>query len=267
MFLLGDAQLGIGEANAAAESFSAALNVTKINEGLKSTAQVRPLYRLSDAMVATGEFQQANEAQERAFALMRNELGPNNPQLLPAILLLIDWYESNRRYFAAKILYMEAIRIADQVIPVDDLRRIELSRAFVEGMRNTVYPPMDNLDRFRGFEIQVPGYEPPPPGSTLPSSYLLGLHALNEVIRLVETHAPDDVQNLATAKLNLADWHQLFGRESKATRLYREIWLSLESRPEHRASFVLMTQNCSTYVYPSTTSKLTRNRTGLLSYC
>ena len=104
--VLGDAQLGLGEAEDAVKSFTAALNVTRMNEGLHSTDQLTSLYRISGAMTALGDFQNANDAQERAYAIMRNQLGAKNPQLLPSMLKLIDWYESNRRYSAAKILYI-----------------------------------------------------------------------------------------------------------------------------------------------------------------
>ena len=103
-------------------------------------------------------------------------------------------------------------------------------------MRNTVFPPMDSDTRFRAFEIEVPGYEPPPPGKSPPSSYALGQRALVDVVAFVETYAPSDEETIAIANLNLADWHQLFGRESKATRMYREIWQELDSLPALRES-------------------------------
>lgn len=234
--VLGDAQLGLGNAEDAAESFASALNVTRMNNGLHSTDQLTSLYRIASALSVAGDYQKANEAQERAYGIMLNQLGARNPQLLPSMLRLIDWYESNRRFSAAKILYIEAIRLANRAIPSDDVRQVELSRAFAEGMRNTVFPPMDGETRFRGFEVQVPGYEPPPPGKSPPSSYSLGGRALADVVTFVETHAPSDQETIAKAKLNLADWHQLFGRESKATRMYREIWRELESLPEFRES-------------------------------
>ncbi len=234
--VLGDAQLGLGNAEDAAESFASALNVTRMNKGLHSTDQLTSLYRIAGALAIAGDYQQANEAQERAYGIMLNRLGVKNPQLLPSMLKLIDWYESNRRFSAAKILYIEAIQLANRAIPSDDVRQVELARAFAIGMRNTVFPPMDGETRFRGFEVQVPGYEPPPPGKSPPSSYSLGRHALVDVVNFVETHAPSDQETIAMAKLNLADWHQLFGRESKATRMYREIWRELDSLPELRES-------------------------------
>ena len=234
--VLGDAQLGLGDVEDAVDSFTSALNVTRMNKGLNATDQLIPLYRIAGAQAELGEYQHANEAHERAYAIMLNHLGAKNPQLLPSMLTLIDWYESNRRFSAAKILYIEAIQLANRAIPKDDVRQVELSRAFATGMRNTVFPPMDGDSRYRAFEVEVPGYEPPPPGKSPPSSYSLGQRALVDVVRFVETHAPSDRETVATARLNLADWHQLFGRESKATRMYREIWIELESLPELRES-------------------------------
>lgn len=234
--VLGDAQLGLGEAERAVESFTSSLNVTRMNKGLNSTDQLPSLYRIAGAFAAAGDYQSANEAHERAYAIMLNRLGAKNPQLLPSMLKLIDWYESNRRFSAAKILYIEAIQLANRAIPTDDVRQVELSRAFAEGMRNTVFPPMDGKSRYRSFEVEVPGYEPPPPGKSSPSSYSLGQRALYDVVKFVETHAPGDQEMIAIAKLNLADWHQLFGRESRATRMYREIWRELDALPALRES-------------------------------
>ncbi len=232
--LLGEAQMGLGEPENAAESFTMALHVTRMSEGLNSTGQIVALYRVSDALVELGDYQQANEAQERAYAIMRNHLGVANPQLLPSMLHLIKWYESNRRYRAAKILYIDAMRLASQVIPSHDVRRVELARAYAQGMQNTVFPPMHAVTRFRAFDIEVPGYEALP-GTRPPSSYSLGRRALEDVVNFVKTHAPDDPEMIATAKLNLADWHQLFGKESQATRMYRTIWHELDSITEVRA--------------------------------
>lgn len=234
--VLGDAQLGLGDAEDAVESFTSALNVTRMNKGLNSTDQLTPLYRNASALAVLGDYQSANEAQERAYAIMLNQLGGKNPQLLPSMLTLIDWYESNRRFSAAKILYIDAIQLAKRALPPDDVRQVELSRAFAAGMRNTVFPPMDRESRYQPFEVEVPGYEPPPPGRSPPSSYSLGQRALVNVVNFVETHASSDRETIALAKLNLADWHQLFGRESKATRMYREIWEELESLPALRGS-------------------------------
>lgn len=234
--VLGDAQVGIGEVEDAVESFVSALNVTRMNKGLNSTDQLPSLYRIAGALTTLGDYQNANVAQERAYAIMLNQLGAKNPQLLPSMLTLIDWYESNRRFSAAKILYIEAIQIAHRALPPDDIRQVELSRAFAAGMRNTVFPPMDGGSRYRPFDVEVPGYEPPGPGKAPPSSYSLGARALVSVVNFVEEHAPSDRETIATAKLNLADWHQLFGRESKATRMYREIWKGLESLPTVRDS-------------------------------
>ena len=234
--VLGDAQLGLGNAEDAAESFTSALNVTRMNKGLNSTDQLTSLYRIADALAVAGNYQNANKAQERAYGIMLDQLGAKNPQLLPSMLKLIDWYESNRRFSAAKILYIEAIQLANRAIPSDDVRQVELSRAFAAGVRNTVFPPMDGETRFRAFEVAVPGYEPPSPGKSPPSSYSLGQRALANVVNFIETHAPSDQKTIALAKLNLADWHQLFGRESKATRMYREIWQELVSLPALRES-------------------------------
>ena len=234
--VLGDAQLGLGEPERAVESFTSSLNVTRMNKGLNSTDQLPSLYRIAEALAAAGDYQSANESHERAYAIMLNQLGAKNPQLLPSMLKLIDWYESNRRFSAAKILYIEAVQLANRAIPTDDVRQVELSRAFAQGMRNTVFPPMDGKSRFRAFDVEVPGYEPPPPGKSPPSSYSLGQRALYNVVHFVETHAPTDQETIAIAKLNLADWHQLFGRESKATRMYREIWRELDALPALRES-------------------------------
>lgn len=234
--LLGDAQVKLGESEDALESFNSALHVTRMNAGINSSAQTEVLYRVSEALLAVGDFENANRAQERAYAVLLDELGPNNPRLLPGMLNLIKWYESNRRFWAAKVLYIDAFYLADKAIPADDVRRVELARAFAVGMRNTVFPPMSGDGRFRPFSIRVPGYEEPPPGSSPPSSYAMGYMALNNVQEFVDKHAADDVEMTATAKLNLADWHQLFGRESKASRMYREIWDEMESLPALRKS-------------------------------
>lgn len=222
--LLGDAQMGMNESEDALESFNLALMITKVGRGLNSTDQVEALHRISAAHVDNGDYEKANVAQERAYALMLQQFGTDDPALLPSMFKLIDWYESNRRFIAAKILYIEAMGIARRMIPADDIKRIELARAFAKAMRNTVFPPTDDGGIFRPFGVQVPGYEPLFPAQRPPSSYVLGSTALQEVVGFTDKYHPDDLKRRAITKLNLADWHQLFGRETKAIRMYREIW-------------------------------------------
>ena len=232
--LLGEAQLGMDQAEDAVDSFEMALSIQRATAGLNAEIQVDTLYRLSDALQEVRDYQGANINQERAYAIMLRKYGNNDTRLLPAMLKLIDWYESNRRYYAAKILYLDAIRLARTLIPPNDSRRVELARAFAIGMRNTVFPPLNDRSPFRGFDVNVPGYEPTR-GTSLPSSYSLGQTALKNVIQRLESHTDTDPKEIAIAKLQLADWHQLFGRESRSTRLYREIWAEMDSFPNLRS--------------------------------
>ena len=232
--LRGEAQLALNQAPQAVESFQTALHVLRVNHGLNSPEQLDALYRVSEAYVELGDYQRANETQERAYALMLAQMGPNNPELLPSLLKLIDWYESNRRYRAAKVLYVQAKDLAHSVFPSDDKRHIDLKRAFAVGMRNANYPPMDAENEFRAFDVNVPGADQPVTAIRPPSSYTLGYGALKSIVELLQSQSTTDERELITAKLNLADWHQLYGRETRAIQIYREIWRDLENMQTQR---------------------------------
>ena len=233
--LLGDAQLGMKQPKDALESFETALHIQRTNSGLAAETQVETLYRMSQAMADFGDYTGANTMQERAYGIMLQRFGVHDNRLLPSMLKLIEWYESNRRYSAAKILYLKAIDMARSTMPNDDPRHVKLSRAFALGMRNTVFPPLTGESRFRGFPVRVPGYEPIPEGIPLPSSYSLGQRELLNVIARLEADTEQSLQQIAIAKLHLADWYQLFGKESRSTRLYRELWEDMAPLPNLRS--------------------------------
>lgn len=232
--LLGDIHLELDAPEQALVAYDTALHIFRVHHGLNSTAQINLMYRVSNAFVDLNDYQNANEYQERAYALMLDQVGPDDPELLPSLLKLIDWYESNRRYRAAKILYIHANKLAHSLYPPHDKRHVDLARAFAKAMRNTSYPPMNMNNRFRAFDVQIPGFEPPNPYNQPPSSYSLGYRALERVVGYIEEYEDADLQKLTTAKLNLADWYQLYGRETQAIRLYREIWHDLDELPNHR---------------------------------
>ena len=233
--LLGDAQLADKNAKQAVLSYEHAWEVLRMNEGLETDTQIEALYRMSDALVEEGDYERANRVQERACEVVIQRYGINDSRSLPAMIKLIEWYESNRRFYAAKILYIEVMKIVKRDIPRTDPRWVDLGRAYARAMRNTVFPPMGGEGKFNGFEITVPGYEENPFGVPIPSSYSLGSGALNSVFEFVSDRNFDPVQQIR-AKINLADWHQLFGRDTKSTQLYREIWQELNDRPAFRSS-------------------------------
>ena len=235
LLLLGDAQLADKRPKQALDSYEHAWQVLRMNEGLASDKQTEALYRLSDVHVALGDYEAANMNQERACELIMNQYGFNDVRSLPAMLKLIEWYESNRRFSAAKLLYLRVIGIVNHYMLEDDPRRVDLGRAFARSMRNTVFPPMSGAGEFHPFSISVPGYEEPPFGEPPPSSYSLGYRALNRVLDFMVDSGEYPPNQITIAKLNLADWNQLFGRVAQSTRLYREIWNDLEDNTELRS--------------------------------
>lgn len=230
----GDAHVELGNYDDAIASYEEAIQIVRMTTGPYTLDQIDLAHRLADTYVELRDGANANRMYELTYEIALKEHGDFALAVLPELARLLTWYEQNRFFRHARILHLKAMTIVRSNFRSNDLRSIEMKRVFANGLKNSVFPPRERGNVLRGFFPNVPGYEWKPFQRIHP--YSLGRHALRDVLEQVESNSSFSDTALTTALLELADWEQIFGQSQYATRLYREAWHLMESRPETRDS-------------------------------
>lgn len=255
---LGQALQREGDHQQAVEVFDRALHVTRINQGLESLAQIRPVRELVDSHLALGQWEEADRQQHYSLYVHTRNLGKDNPELVPELERLARWSISSfyrglgeqplAHLVNAYGLYAAAHRLVEEHQPLDDPRRPELLNklagvAYVLSRRNIGERPdvqravsravdevlvLDPSDRTRSLAV-TNGYS----------------HGEEALLRLTELYARPEMQDMedieqrrARALARLGDWYLLFDRRRAATERYREAWNVLaEEDPRAAAGF------------------------------
>ena len=229
--ILGDALAGVGDREGALGAYDRAVHVTRVNRGLHHPSQVDIVYREANVLAATGKLAQANRRHEYAYDILLRSYGGGSPMLLPGIFALADWYLVNYNIFSARGLYEHALLVANETLAADHPNRLKALRGVAATYRSERFPPYQR-ERKSG-PSQPVGYR----YGTMPAinNFGKGERALIEVVNV--TMASDEATNDAVARavLELGDWYLVFGKQERATTLYRHVWELLQSMPDRLA--------------------------------
>ena len=228
LVVLGDALAGVGDRAGALGAYDRAIHITRVNRGLHDPSQVDIVYREAVLLAANGERRRANRRQEYAYDILLRNYGGNNPELLPGIFSLADWYLVNYNIFSARGLYEHALTLADKALANDDPKRLRALRGVAATYRSERFPPYQDKKPGSGPTAVAYRY------GTMPTinNFAKGERALIEVVNSVKASEDASVEDLAEAVLELGDWYLVFDKRDRATTLYRHMWELLESNPD-----------------------------------
>ena len=220
--LLGDAEAGLGQFDAALGHYQRALHLSRVNDGLNSPEQVEIVYREANAYKQLGDYQQANDREEYAYHVLNRAHDPMDEDLLPGIYHLASWYESTNNVFAARALYEQAVKIISAHGRLDTLEAIPALEGIATSYRMERFPPfyMADLETPEASVVTNSGLRAPITVNNFPA----GESALQRIISIRQSQAADDTIELAKAILDLADWYTLFDKARRAEPLYAHAW-------------------------------------------
>jgi tetratricopeptide (TPR) repeat protein len=223
IMMLGDIQALEGNYVDALDTYGRAVHLERVSSGLVSPGQVEIVYREAEVYRTLGDFKTANEREEYAYSVLRRSHHPHDAALLPGLFHLGNWYESTHNVFAARALYQRA---ADIYIANDKAFSLEALPAWA-GIARTY-----RLERFPPFYID-PTDSNAYATSTLTASspyamvsvnnFPAGERALQIIIQIQREHHAE-LEVIAEAILDLADWHLLFDKSRDAFPLYQVAW-------------------------------------------
>ena len=224
--LLGDARMGLEQADLALEAYDRAKHITRIADGVQSLDQIVLLFREASALEAAGDRKAANERHEFAYSLRRRHFDAESPEFLPAIEDLIAWYRRHYRHRASQVLYEMALEIMREHYAPDDPRIIEALRGYADTFRQRRFGARQ--PGRGGFSAWPPGENRDPPWYKS-RSYRRARNALQEVLELTKGRPDATNADIAAATLELADWHLLYDHYGIAMRNYRRVWSLLQA--------------------------------------
>ena len=229
--ILGDALAGVGDREGALGAYDRAVHITRVNRGLHHPSQVDIVYREAQVLAANGEEAQANRRHEYAYDILLRSYGGGSPMLLPGIFSLADWYLVNYNIFSARGLYEHALSVADETLAEDDPDRLRALRGVAATYRSERFPPYQ--EKKKPTSSHQVGYR----SGTMPAinNFAKGERALIEVVNIVMASEGATEEAVAGAVLELGDWYLIFGKQARATTLYRHVWELLQSKPDRLA--------------------------------
>ena len=223
--LLGDALDAEGEFEKSLDAYGRAIHLTRINEGLHAPSQVDVVYKEAAVLLEMGEPSKANDRQEYAYEVLLRSYGPGNPDLIPGLYKLADWYRRTNNVFAARGMYEHAVRVLDRVYGVTDPRLVPALRGVAETYRIERFPPVDA--GLHGESELITGNDNSTQ-TTVPATHTVnrftdGEEALRRIADIYNANPNSDPEDEALAILELADWYLLFDKWSRAAPLYSHV--------------------------------------------
>ena len=227
LILLGDGFHALNEYPLALDSYLRARQITRISKGLHALDQVQVLDREASTLFAMNRVHEANELQERAFAVHLEHYGMESPKILPGMQTLASWYLQTGNIFAARSIFRSCATLSEEMAGTGSRPMIDCLKGLAQTYRlerwgstlslaRVVYrkPSMRNKrERKERFQTRINDYAP-------------GEQALLDVIQMLLNQETPDFEELTRAKLELADWYLLFGDLKRAFLMYRNVLIS-----------------------------------------
>lgn len=235
LLVLGDALAGIGDDQGALGAYDRALHITRIGLGLHHPDQVEVVYRQARLLAKRGKRRDANDRHRYAYETLLRNYGPENPELLPGLFAIADWYLFTYNIFPARSLYEHAAKIAHDHLAADHPSRIRALRWIAATHRAERFSPLDvgEQRKRRGEYSNLAAIRLSKPPSV--NTFSRGEQALIEVVNILRASEQATTEQVARAILELGDWFWLFQKKNRALTLYREVWRMLQPNTALRA--------------------------------
>ena len=230
LLLLGDARFGQGDYPGALDSYSQAVQVSRVSDGLFTPNQVEAVYKQSEALQRLGDGEAATRREEYAYEVLARAYGTEDEAMLPGVFRLARWYKDAYNIFAARALYQQALKIYGANGEAGTPQAIPALQGLAETYRMERFPPFYVDDR------ESPSLLTTRPGGRFANydvplqinSFPVAERALQEVIRIRQQDAGTGPTPVSEAILDLADWHLMWEHFRKAHTLYEHVYQRFE---------------------------------------
>ena len=238
--LLGDALMVQKDYPGALDQYDRARHIARVSYGLFDPRQLAVVYREADAYRKIGDLRAAGQREEYAYEVMHKTYDNYDPQLLPGLIRLGNFYIQTYNYLAARSLYNRALLVHEKNGTDFNVEAIISLKGIAKSHRLERFPPFyvasadDN--RLQG----------PAPGLTttdLDSQHITfnnfpaGEKALQQIVEIRRQQQPREPLAVLDAIIELADWHLMFERTNTANTLYSHVYTKMAEQGKDAAAF------------------------------
>jgi tetratricopeptide (TPR) repeat protein len=203
---LGAAQLEGGRPDLAKQTFTRAIHITHVNEGPHNMDQIDILESLAETNVRLGSIEEARAMHDKIYQLHRRRYEDDQLALIPSLMRRAEWQHRAGYIADEQATYRRAIRIIETSASKEDIRLIE---------------PLTKLGESY-FYTDLHGEQ------GLHHNPVTGEIYFKRALRIAEDSPKSDWATVANSQLSLADYYMMQGNHSRARKLYRQLWESLE---------------------------------------
>ncbi len=219
----------------AAEALNRAAHITRVNEGLYSTADLPILELLIESYAALGEWEEVGNRYHQVFQIHHRNYGANDPRLLPVLDKLSAWHmraylqdlgeQPLNHLMTARNLNDSSTTIMRSSYPANDPRIADKlrQRALVDYYLASYRPPEIPEIPETGFGTENDAVFTRQP-NYLVNSFSDGRDALRSAVEIRKQNPDSTSLQRSEAVAELGDWHQLFSRTQTALETYREAY-------------------------------------------
>ncbi len=240
---LGSALQKMGDHEEAIRQFRRAMLINRVHEGLYSLNQAPMIRRIIDSQISLNQWEDANNNQQYLFWLHARNYGKKDPRMLPVIDALSNWHLQayidekgatlSEHLIHATNFYSMAVDIISQNFGVNDLRLVKALR----GLKATNYylatyagepqPPIAMNTRFGSVHNDPMTQQNTKLDQYRLKSFASGKNAISRIVKVYQTNPNSPPAASAKAKVEMGDWHMLFGKWNSAKKIYSDAYQAL----------------------------------------
>lgn len=202
---LGASQLEGGRPDLAANSFNRAVHITHVNEGPHNMEQIEILESLAETTVRLGSVEDARDIHDKIYMLHQRKYEDDQLALVPSLMRRAEWQHRAGYIADEQATYRRAIRIIENNANKSDLRLIE---------------PLTRLGHSYFF-TDLHGE------TTMHHSPVSGEIYFKRALRIAENNPNSNWSIVANSKFALGDYYMMQGTQTRARKMYNELWEDL----------------------------------------
>ena len=230
--LLGDAQFGQQRIDRALETYSRALHIRRVNDGLFAPDQVAVVYKQADVLKAIGNLEEAGNREEYAYSVLLKSYGPLSEEILPGTYRLADWYRDSFNIFAARAMYERALHVYEANDKQSSLSALPALKGLVFTYRQERFPPYyvseNQSSSFGAAPMPLSARGTVFTGQITINNFPAAERALQHIVRIRRDNPDSSPLEVFEAILDLADWHLMWEHFKKAHTLYEFVYEQLD---------------------------------------
>lgn len=244
---LGQTLLNSGDFEQARDSLHRGVMVLRVNSGPNSPEQTNQLYMLANVEVLLGNTNEADEILHNIYFINSDYYGENNPELLPVLERIYEWYQLRRPLGLVSSKYEDYdrnIELAEEMADISEAVYGETHPDTALAYKRYAETEFQMVRHLTGLGMTMTreDYVLATGGSLVPLG--LGAESVDEhsndghraykkYLAALQVNPSTTPLEFAEALADLADWYMVFDKTRRSQNLYEDAYQVLLQNPEY----------------------------------